>query len=521
MSERPPEAPPGDQAPPPPAPPPPAEVPPPAQAHPAVGPPPPSQPPPPTAPPPWGQPPPATPGPAPAGPARRLVRRADHRMIAGVAGGIADHLGVAPWIVRVGFLVLVPFGGVGALAYLIGWLLIPVAGTGESLASSVLHQPANLRTYLGVALILLAVAILASAFSEPGVIWAIALIAFGVFLFRQESEPPDRRPPAGGGGAGPGPAGAATATAPLPPAPPVPPAPTATTEPLGWAADPGQRPATATEPLGWAPDPAQARATAPTQDLPAWRPPPPADPAAAWAAPLPRRPRRRPFLGPLTFAAALMATALALILDNLDVVDLGFGQVLAVFLTVLGAGLLVGAWWGRAWGLIPAGLLAVPVVALAALAGPVPVEGGFAERVVRPQAQAEVRPSYRLAGGELVLDLSRVRFGPGAAPIEASVGGGRLLVVVPDEVAVDVRGRVGIGSLDLLGQEEPGAQLDTTVTRPPARPPARGAAAPTLELDLMAGYGVVELRRASDPRPQDQVGPFDEAPEPATSGEAP
>jgi hypothetical protein len=151
----------------------------------------------------------------------------------------------------------------------------------------------------------------------------------------------------------------------------------------------------------------------------------------------------------------------------------------------------------------------------------VPVEGGFAERVVRPQSPAEVRPSYRLAGGELILDLSRVRFGPGAAPIEASVGGGRLLVVVPDEVAVDVRGRVGIGNLDLLGQEEPGAQLDTTVNRPASRAPARGAAAPTLDLDLMAGYGVVEVRRASDPRPQDQAGPFDEAPEPAISGEAP
>jgi hypothetical protein len=406
-------------------------------------------------------------------------------------------------VVRIGFIVLVFFGGLGALAYLVGWLLIPVAGSGHSLAASVLQQPATLRTYLGVALILLAVAILASAFSEPGVIWAIALIAFGVFLFRQESDPIGPRPAAaGGGGPGPGPAEAATAPLPDPAAPPA--------------------ASAATEPIGWAAAPVQAPAGAPTRDLPVWTPPPP-DRAAGWAAPPPPRPRRRPFLGPLTFAAALIATALAMVLDNLDVVDLGFGQVLAVFLSVLGAGLLVGAWWGRAWGLIPAGLVAVPVVAVAALAGPVPVEGGFADRVVQPRTAAEVDPSYRLAGGELVVDLSRVRFGPGAPPIEASVAGGRLLVVVPDEVAVDARGRVGIGALDLLGEEEPGAQLDTSVNRPPTRPPARGATAPTVELDLMAGYGLIELRRASDPRPFDEVGEIDQIPEPepATPGEAP
>jgi phage shock protein PspC (stress-responsive transcriptional regulator) len=457
MSERPPEAPPGEQAPPP--------------AAPSTT-----------------QPPPSTTQPPP-GVVRRLTRRADRRMFAGVAGGIADYLGIEAWVVRLGFIVLVPFGGFGLLAYLIAWLLVPVAGSDQSLATAVLHRPpGSLRSYVGVGLILLAVAILASAFSEPSVIWAIALIAFGIFLFRQEdAEPPDRRPPGGGG---PGPA-VGTATAELPAVPPA-----AST--------------TATEPL--APPPTPGRETTPLPpDLPVWSPPPPPpDQAAAWGPPPPRRPRRRPFLGPLTFAVALIATGLALALDNLHVVDLSLGQILAVFLTVLGAGLLVGTWWGRAWGLIPIGLLAVPVVALTALAGPVPVQGGVAERLYRPTTPAEVRSGYRLAGGELVLDLSRVRFGPGAPPVQASVAGGRLLVVVPDEVAVDVRGRVGVGSLDLLGHVGSGAQVDSSVTVPPARAPAKGATASTVRLDLQVGYGVIEVRRASDPRSFDQVGPFDE-----------
>jgi phage shock protein PspC (stress-responsive transcriptional regulator) len=481
MSERPPEAPPGEQAPPPPPPP-------------APPPPPPIEPPPPA----------AAPGPAP-GTVRRLTRRTDNKILAGVASGIAAYLGIEPWIVRIGFVILVPFGGFGALAYLIAWLLVPVEGSQQSLAGDVLRRPpSGLRSYIGVALILLAVAILASAFSEPGVIWALVLIAFGVFLFRQDdpAEAPDRRPPPGGG---PGPA-ATTTTTPLPAAPAA---------------------ATTTEPL---PSPPATRedAMALPPDVPVWEPPPPPPPdrAAAWGAPPRPRPRQRPFLGPLTFAVALIATAVALVLNNLDVLDLSAGQVLAVFLTVLGAGLLVGTWWGRAWGLIPVGLLAVPVVALTALAGPVPVEGGVAERLFQPTTPAEIRSPYRLAGGDLILDLSKVEFGPGAPPVEASVAGGRILVVLPDEVAAEVRGRVGAGSLDLLGHVDTGTQVDSSVTEPPAKAPDEGAA-PTVKLDLMAGYGVIEVRRASDPRPFQNAGPFEDSftertvPAPTTVTEAP
>ena len=80
------------------------------------------------------------------------------------------------------------------------------------------------------------------------------------------------------------------------------------------------------------------------------------------------------------------------------------------------------------------------------------------------------------------------------------MAGGRVLVVLPDEVAADVRGRVGVGSLDLLGHVDTGAQVDSTVTEPAAKPPAKGVA-PTVKLDLLAGFGVIEVRRASDPRP--------------------
>jgi hypothetical protein len=111
----------------------------------------------------------------------------------------------------------------------------------------------------------------------------------------------------------------------------------------------------------------------------------------------------------------------------------------------------------------------------------------------------------------MILDLSKVKFTAGTPPVEASVAGGRLLVVLPDEVAAEVRGRVGVGSLDLLGHEDAGTQVDSTVNEPAVKPPKEGAA-PTVRLDLRSGYGVIEVRRISDSRAFDDVGPFDEIP---------
>jgi phage shock protein PspC (stress-responsive transcriptional regulator) len=428
-------------------------------------------------------------GPPPAA-RRRLVRRTSHKMIAGVASGIADSLAVDPVLVRIAFVVLTLFGGLGALLYVLGWLLIPPAGAGESIGMAAARRPAGLRTYVGLALVILAVGILASEFSDPAVVWAIALIGFGIFLFQQGGQEEPAPPPG-------------------PPAAPEPPAPGAT-------AAPGQ--AAASQPAPPAPPPAWSASSAPTEPR-VWEPPPPAGPPAwgpppGWRTeplppppPPPRGPRRRAFLGPLTFGLALVVTGLATVLDNLGVIELTLGRALALFLTVIGLGLLVGGWWGRAWGLIPVGLVLVPVVALASLANSEPLSGGFGERLWQPRSAAEVRPVYRLAAGELIVDLRRVRFGPGSTPVEASVAAGRLLVVVPDEVTAVVRGRAGVGNLDLFetGDEDWGVQVDSTVTQAPTKAPKGGAAA-TVRLDLHVGYGLVEVRRASDPRPLTQVG---------------
>jgi hypothetical protein len=93
-------------------------------------------------------------------------------------------------------------------------------------------------------------------------------------------------------------------------------------------------------------------------------------------------------------------------------------------------------------------------------------------------------------------------------------------VVLPDEVAAEVRGRVGVGSLDLLGHEDAGSQIDSTITDPAVKPPKEGTA-PTVRLDLRSGYGVIEVRRISDPRAFRDVGPFDDQLTPPAAPEPP
>ena len=66
--------------------------------------------------------------PVPIAPARVPLRRqSEGKVIAGVATGLASHLGVRVAHVRLGFLVLALFSGAGVLAYGALWVLMPRA----------------------------------------------------------------------------------------------------------------------------------------------------------------------------------------------------------------------------------------------------------------------------------------------------------------------------------------------------------------------------------------------------------
>lgn len=57
---------------------------------------------------------------------RRLRRRSEGRVIAGVASGVGEQLGIDPNLVRVVLVVLTLAGGIGVFAYGAAWVLLPV-----------------------------------------------------------------------------------------------------------------------------------------------------------------------------------------------------------------------------------------------------------------------------------------------------------------------------------------------------------------------------------------------------------
>jgi phage shock protein C len=74
-------------------------------------------------------------------PERVLLRRSyDDRMLGGVAGGVARYFGVDTTIVRIAFVVLTLFGGMGIPVYLAGLLLIPEEGSDQSIAGSIIES---------------------------------------------------------------------------------------------------------------------------------------------------------------------------------------------------------------------------------------------------------------------------------------------------------------------------------------------------------------------------------------------
>ena len=127
----------------------------------------------------------AAPQTAPGAGPRRLCRSATDRKLGGVCGGIGEYFEVDPTIIRVLFF-LGLFTGIGVLAYLVAWIVIPLgpegapghgaAGTGRRLRRSARDKKiggvcAGVADYLGI---------------DPTIIrvvWLCCVLAGGIGLF--------------------------------------------------------------------------------------------------------------------------------------------------------------------------------------------------------------------------------------------------------------------------------------------------------------------------------------------------
>lgn len=105
---------------------------------------------------------------------RRLRRSAGDRRVAGVAGGLAEHFGLDPTLVRIAFAVLTLLGGLGLAAYIIGAFVMPDADGAPPLT-----------TNAKIALAIIAVgALISFPFAGGGAVLLLIPAALAILVWR-------------------------------------------------------------------------------------------------------------------------------------------------------------------------------------------------------------------------------------------------------------------------------------------------------------------------------------------------
>lgn len=371
-----------------------------------------------------------------------LRRSRSDRVLAGVAAGIAQRVDLPPWLIRVLFVVLTIGGGFGIALYLAGWLLIPEEGSDQPIIRGIGSGAAS---WVGIALIAIAVLVLVDSigFVRGDLMFAAVLIVAGVLLYRGEF----------GGSSGKSPS----------------------TSEVG--ADPER------EAL---PDPVAQEEAGNTEG------PPPSPPTPTPAAPPPPPPAPRPKhppspIGRLTVAIGLLAVGIMWLADYaIASFDPSPRHYLAVTVGIVGLGLLVSAFVGRARGLIVLGVFLVPLLLIAPVAD-FDYSSGVGERYHRPTTFEDLQEQYELGMGQLVVDFRALDFEGRTASVDVRLGFGELDIYVPDDVRVEIDGRIGAGELRADGVTRDGVSrtLETVL------PGDNG----TLILDVDMNIGSTEITR--------------------------
>ena len=430
----------------------------------------------------------------PGGRPRRLERSRRDRWLAGVCGGLGDYLGVDPVIVRLVAIALFFAGGVGVIAYVAAILLVPDDGNERPIVGTGLTGGGD-RPWVIAGAVLLGIGAIAFLdavdFGWGGdLLWSLLLLGGGAYLLLRYTglgrsiglDLGPRRAP-GAAAEGQGPTGTSATAAP--------------TNPVGasWAAAP-TAPAEAertvealTAPIDVAEEtgasPAEAAPAAPI-DGPTPEPTEPIPPS-------PPRRTRRPRATRAALGAVLLIVGLGGVLLATGVLDLATETFVAASVVVIGAALIVGAWWGGSPTLIGIGLATAAVLGLV-MAVDVDLDGGVGDRIYRPATASTLQERYRLGVGSLWVDLRGTELPQGTTRVETSLGVGELTVVVPDGVRVEASGSARIGELRLLGRQREGSDVEQTVADAGSLP----AAGRRVLVDAEVGVGEIRVYRASD-----------------------
>ena len=336
----------------------------------------------------------------------QLHRSVSDRKIAGVAGGLGRHLNLDPTILRVLFVVLCFFGGAGFVLYGAAWLFVPEDGRDQGAVSM---SPSTRNGVLIAAGVLAALLLVGDSWHGIGFPWPVFLVGIGALVYLAVRDK-DR------------PASSSAPDAPAPYAPGV-------VDPSAGMAG------------GYAEQP----------PAPPWVPV--AQPAAPYQPPVPSRRKTGPKL--FGFTLALVAAALG----ALGLYDVSGGHVVtsaypALALAVIGLVLVLGAFVGRAGGLIFLGLVAAAALAVTSVVGTIGATGfRDGDRLaVSPTSASQVHDSYDVTTGRAVVDLSRLTDPAELDGRTVNVTGraAELVVILPAGIRSDVTAGIdGPGGIDL------------------------------------------------------------------------
>ena len=377
----------------------------------------------------------------------RIRRSRSDRRVAGVSGGLGRHLDIDPLIVRVAFVVLTFFGGVGLLLYLALWLLLPEDGS--DWATVKLDRRSRTAALVIVGIIALALLVSHGWWGDPGpflfLVALLAVILVGTSLTRRDRSDV---PPAGT----------------TPGATPYAAGPEQTSQTTAYDATGAP---TTTYPTGY-PAPTYAQTYAQTYTQP--------------EQPRPVNPRKK---GPILFWFALGTMAVAL--GALGVADLAGADIApsaypATALGLSAAFLLLGSFFGRAGGIILVGLVAAAVTVGTTIAD----HWNPHSTTVIPTTSAAVQSEYTMDVGEIRLDLTEIRDPQALDGREITLDGnvGHLEVRVPEGVTVVSESTIsGVGGVSAFGRDAGG--FDTSLTS--SRSAGVGAPHLTIVTDLHVG----------------------------------
>ncbi|MFF7164800.1 PspC domain-containing protein [Streptomyces sp. NPDC008086] len=421
-------------------------------------------------------------------PPHRFRRDRRHKMLAGVCAGLGRQCDMDPVIFRITLAVLSATGGIGLLFYGFAWLFVPYDDEDENEVRKLLTGRVDGQALTAVLFALVGCGVFLTLLKNGGVLAfavVLSLLVAGAGYWSRHRGTPDPDPLA------------AQAVADAPPEAQAPPVPAAYPS---WWRDPIVKDGTHEGGTGylWGPRDSHDRdvAAAVTIGLGTWS----SRGDIRARRPQPPKPRGPRWIGGWVFLLALLAGALG---TNATWDDHALGTSLqtglACALLVLGLGIAVSSFLGRTGAgsiflaIVTAGLLA------ASAALPKDISTHWVERNWRPAAVAEVQQQYDLGTGVGTLDLTDLDVAQGQTlTTGADVGVGRLKVIVPDDMTVRLSIDVGVGDIQLPGDDQqdvdvaPGKHKELTLT-----PPTGTKEAGTLDLDLSVGVGQAEVSRAT------------------------